>query len=278
MILENTDVISDEVLAYKKMGGGTIVECSIDGIGKDPTALKQISENTGVNVVMGTGYYLARVHPSDMSSKTIDDLKEKFLLELTVGVEGGIKAGIIGELGCSTNIDDNEVKVLKAAALAQKETGAAISIHPGYSKESPMQVADILEQAGADLSRVIIGHIDRGILEIEDMIALAKRGCVLEFDQFGWGCSFTHALTYDIVYPSDFARCYFIQQLVDAGFQDQIVIAHDIAFKSRLCKYGGTGYAYILTSIVPFMSKIGLSDEQINGCLIETPKRLLTIP
>lgn len=99
-----------------------------------------------------------------------------------------MKAGIIGELGCTTNITPNEEKVLKAGARAQRITGASISIHPGsdasvptltlpgYSKESPFTVINILEREGADLSRVIIGHIDRGILELDDMITLAKRG------------------------------------------------------------------------------------------------------
>lgn len=100
-----------------------------------------------------------------------------------------MKAGIIGELGCTTNLTPNEEKVLRAGARAQKKTGAAISIHPGtihleeftltlsgYSRESPVAILDVLENEGADLSRVVIGHIDRGILSFEDMVALAKRG------------------------------------------------------------------------------------------------------
>jgi len=42
-----------------------------------------------------------------------------------------VKAGIIGELGCTSNLTPNEEKVLRAGARAQKITGAAISIHPG---------------------------------------------------------------------------------------------------------------------------------------------------
>lgn len=92
----------------------------------------------------------------------------------------------------------------------------------GYSKHSPAQVLDILEAEGAALNRVIMGHVDRGLLDIEEMLRIAKRGCVLEFDQFGWGSSFTHALSYGIDYPSDFVRCAMIKQLVDAGFGNQV--------------------------------------------------------
>jgi len=71
--------------------------------------------------------------------------------------------GIIGELGCTTSITKNEIKVLKAAAIAQKKTGASISIHPGYSKQSPVDILDILEKEEADLTRVVMGHVDRGV-------------------------------------------------------------------------------------------------------------------
>jgi phosphotriesterase-related protein len=66
----------------------------------------------------------------------------------------------------------------------------------------------------ADLSRVVMGHVDRGILNEQQLHALARRGCVLEFDQFGWGCSYTHALQYGITYPSDFERCKMIKSML----------------------------------------------------------------
>ncbi|XP_019633861.1 PREDICTED: phosphotriesterase-related protein-like isoform X2 [Branchiostoma belcheri] len=149
--------------------------------------------------------------------------------------------------------------------------------HKCYSKESPVEVAQILRSSGADLSRVVISHVDRGILTVPDMIALAKQGCVLEFDQFGWGCSFTHALSHGIDYPSDFERCRMIRELRDAGFIKQVVLSHDIAFKTRLLRYGGEGYCYLLKNIVPYMLQRGLSEEDVDTMLVQNPKRLLTI-
>ncbi|XP_078597505.1 N-acetyltaurine hydrolase-like isoform X3 [Branchiostoma floridae x Branchiostoma japonicum] len=193
------------------------------------------------------------------------------------GTIGGVHAGILGELGCSTVLAQNEVKVLQAAAVTQQETGVAISIHPGYSKESPVEVAGMLRSEGADLSRVVISHVDRGILTVPDMISLARQGCVLEFDQFGWGCSFTHALQHGIDYPSDFVRCQMIRELRDAGFIKQVVLSHDIAFKSRLTQYGGEGYSYLLKNIVPYMLQRGLTEQDIDTMMVQNPKRLLTI-
>jgi len=47
-----------EALFYKWAGGDTIVELTNIGIGRDPLALARISRATGLNVVMGAGYYV----------------------------------------------------------------------------------------------------------------------------------------------------------------------------------------------------------------------------
>ena len=57
----------------------------------------------------------------------------------------------------------------------------------------------------------------------------------------------------------------------------QVVISHDLAFKMRLTKYGGSSYGYILKNIVPYMLKRGFTEQDITTMLVETPKRLLTI-
>ena len=80
---------------------------------------------------MGAGYYVDIVHPGDMDDKTESELADEITGQLTEGVDGtGIRAGIIGELGCSWPLTDNERKVLVAGARAQQATGAAILIHP----------------------------------------------------------------------------------------------------------------------------------------------------
>ena len=62
------------------------VDCTCGGMCGNPIGLKEISENTGVHVVTGTGYYLARVHPPEVSCLTVDQLAEKFVKEITSGI------------------------------------------------------------------------------------------------------------------------------------------------------------------------------------------------
>ena len=166
-----------EIGLFKAAGGGTIVDATTIGIGRDPVALVNVAKATGVNIVMGAGYYVDVVHPSDMDDRSEEQLASQIIDELTVGVgTTGVRAGIIGELGCSWPLTRNERKVLRAGAWAQKETGAAILIHPGRNPRAPFEILDILEDAGADGSRVIMGHLDRTILDTATLLEFADRG------------------------------------------------------------------------------------------------------
>ena len=68
-------------------------------------------------------------------------------------------------------------------------TGAPLIIHPGRDQQSPSHILDVLEAAGADLSRTVISHIDRTMFSDDALLQLAKRGCYLEYDLFGIECS-----------------------------------------------------------------------------------------
>ena len=76
--------------------------------------------------------------------------------------------------------------------------------------------------------------------------------------------------------PSDAQRMDFIKRLVDDGFGDRVVVAHDICTKHRLVKYGGHGWAHILEHIRPGLIRKGLSEKEVNNILIENPSRILT--
>mmetsp|Transcript_42295 Transcript_42295/g.70550 ORF Transcript_42295/g.70550 Transcript_42295/m.70550 type:complete len:202 (+) Transcript_42295:78-683(+) len=79
MVLEGDENVIEDVNRFKSTGGGCIVECSIDGIRTKghPGKLKDISSKTGLHVVMGTGWYLARTHPKDMTTRSSKALEDK---------------------------------------------------------------------------------------------------------------------------------------------------------------------------------------------------------
>ena len=265
----------DEVQRFKAAGGRTIVEATTFGIGRDPHGLVRIARATGVNIVMGAGYYVDAVHPNDMDDKSDSEIADEIVAQLTTGVDDtGVRAGIIGELGCTWPLTDNERKVLRGGARAQRETGAAILIHPGRDPAAPFEVLDVLAEAGADTRRVIIGHLDRTITDVDILLELARRGPYLEYDLFGWEVS--NYSPSDMDMPNDAQRIAFIERLVQEGHADQVVIAHDMCFKSRLASYGGHGYSHILENIVPRMRARGIPEGDIDSIVVANPARVLT--
>ena len=267
----------NEAMYYKREGGGTLVDATTIGIGRDPQALAKISRLTGVNIITGAGYYVDSVHPENMNDKTISQLEEQISNEVQKGIGNtGIKAGIIGEIGCSWPLTNNESKVLKAAAKAQKQTGASILIHPGRNSDSPFEILDVLSKSGADVSRVIIGHIERTIQDINVVAELAKSGCYLEYDLFGWEVSY-YPLSDEIDMVIDSQRINYISQLIDLGYENKIVIAQDIFSKHRTTAYGGHGYGHIIENILPRMAKSGMTPAIINKIITENPSNILTI-
>ena len=273
-LLDEETAIS-EALLFKRWGGKTIVDATTIGIGRDPRALARIARATDLNIVMGTGFYVDAVHPEDMDERTEAEVARQMVEEVTVGVDDtGVRAGIIGELGCSWPLTKNENKVLRAGATAQRETGAPILVHPGRDEAAPFEILDVLAAAGADLRRVIMGHIDRTVLDMGMIVDLARRGCYLEFDIFGRESSY-YPLS-DVDMPNDAQRIGFIKGLIEAGHTSQIVIAQDICTKDRLVKYGGHGYHHILENIVPRMREAGISQGDIDAILVANPARILS--
>jgi phosphotriesterase-related protein len=225
---------------------------------------------------MGCSYYVGATHPPAMDAKSEADITREIVAELRRGADGtGIRPGIIGEVGCSWPLLPTERKTLRASARAQRATGAPLMVHPGRHERAPQEIVAILEEAGADLGRTIMCHIDRTILRREPLRDLARTGCVIEYDLFGH----EHALyppNHAVDQPNDGMRLRFMRWLIDEGFGRQIVISHDIDNQIYLSRYGGPGYGHILENVVPLMRRRGFSREEIDAILIETPRRLLT--
>jgi phosphotriesterase-related protein len=106
-------------------------------------------------------------------------------------------------------------------------------------------------------------------------VALARRGCVVEYDFFGIETSNYWMGVADL--PTDWMRLRCIRRLFDAGLGDRIAVSHDICTRSRLRTFGGHGYAHLPRNVVPLMRDRGFSPAEIETLLVATPRRLLTL-
>ncbi|MBH1963408.1 MAG: aryldialkylphosphatase [Comamonadaceae bacterium] len=273
--LDEPDVAIAEIQDMKAAGGASLVDLTVGGLNPQPNRLAEVARATGVNIVMGCGYYVNDYQSPANHTRSADDFAREMIEQITVGAWGTqVRAGIIGEIGCQAPWTDLEKRVMDGAITAMQATGAALNIHPGRDADQPLEVTEFIRARGQSLERVVISHIDRTIFDDDRLLRLADTGCVVEFDLFGW--EQTAYPMSDIDMPNDGARLKMVKLLVDKGYRDQILISHDICTRTRLSRYGGHGYQHIFANIAPRMLRRGFTQEDVDTILISTPQRLLT--
>lgn len=272
LVLDDLDLAVAELAPFRQLGGGSVVDLTITGIRPQPARLRQVSEQTGLHIVAGGGCYTQRSHPPEVAALSEAQLLERLLHEIANGLDGtDVRPGIIGEIGTSSPVHPDEAKVLRVAAAAQAKTGLAVNVHVAIFRREALAALDILEDAGADSSRVVISHLD----EQPDTAyhrAVLERGAYVEFDTFGSESYFDGEGSAE---PSDRERVDCLIELLDAGFGDRLLISQDVCTKVQLLKYGGFGYGHILRSIVPRLRRRGVDEATVRKLLVENPARVL---
>ncbi len=266
-VFEDEEVMVRELQEFRQRGGSSMVEVTTREIGRNPVALRRISERSGVHVVMGSGWYREFGYPSEVAEKSSSELAQELIREIEEGVDGtGIRPGIIGEIGTGTgHILPGEERVFRAVALAQQKTGLAITTHTTRWGTLAMEQIAMLQEYGADLSRVVIGHLgDR--TDPRHLFPIAQTGVYVEVDNIGY-----------LDYQPESVRADSVAALVKEGFVKQILLSQDICQLSQLRYCGGVGYGYLLETFVPMLRERGVSEEEIGIMLVENPARVLTV-
>src|SRR2546430_882731 len=272
LVLDDFDVAVAELAPFRQLGGGSVVDLTTTGIRPQPAKLREVSERTGLHIVAGCGYYTQRSHASEVAALSESQLLERLLDEIANGLGGtDVRPGIIGEIGTSSPVHPDEAKVLRVAAAAQAKTGLAINVHVAIFRREALAALDILEAAGADLSRVVISHLDEQPNTAYHQ-AILERGAYVEYDTFGSESYFDGDGSAE---PSDRDRVDCLIELLDAAFGDQLLISQDVCTKVQLLKYGGLGYGHILRSILPRLRRRGVGDATVRKLLVENPARVL---
>ncbi len=263
--LLNDEALSvNELAALRKAGGTALVEVTTPDLGRDPEALCRVAEKTELHIIMGTGWYRQPFYPPEIDRLSTNELADMIIAELTDGVEGtGIPAGIIGEIGVHSDYATaQEERVLRAAARAQKATGAPLTTHASMYPVGLLQL-EVLKDEGADLSRVIIGHCDT-YLDQSYHLAILEAGAYVQFDTVGRN----HM-------NPDSRRARAFVELVRLGWRDKLLLSSDRCHRSDLCAFGGVGYDYVFTGFFDLLRAMGIDDETLDTITIENPRRAL---
>jgi len=250
---------------FADAGGRTIVDVTSRNLGRNPEGLVQVAKATGLNIVMGCGWYREPYYDEEVYEKSTNELADGIVREIDHGVrDSGIRPGIIGEIGCwRANIAPSEERSFRAAARAHKATGLTITTHAAHTPVGLKQL-DLLEDEGVDLRRVIVGHCDTHP-EADYHEAIAKRGAWVEFD-FIRG-----------IYEWEMEKeVRLITEFVRRGYLNQLLLSHDVCMKTHLKAYKGGGYEYLLARFVPRLLGKGITQEEIDVITRDNPRRALS--
>ena len=256
------------IIGEIKIAGQEGVACIVDGghadMGTNFDYLKKIAESTPVHIVASGGYYMQRVYPPDIASKSEDQIAEGLAKE---AIEK--RFGAFGEIGENPNaaMSEEERKVFRAVGKAHMRTNLPIFTHNAYGtgpnvpKDAGLYQLDVLESVGVKPQSVAIGHtccLDDPSAEVISRIA--KRGAFVGFDRVTGGSV-----------PDD-KKVIMIRAFLEAGHADKLLICSDFTGRRTPAR---PGYGNTVTVFLPKLRAAGVPEDTIHMIAVDNPRRFL---
>ena len=260
------DCYTETVAEFKKLyeyGVRRIVDVTNDGMGRNPEYVTNVEKETGIRIVHSTGFYKEPFLPERVYTQSVQELADWMIGEIRNGIDGGVRPGMIGEIGTSKNaMMEMEKKVFDASVIAAKETGLPIYTHTTLGTYAPEQAA-YFKATGLPMDRIVLGHLDL-CGDLDYIRRVLDSGICIGFDTVGKNNYFPDA-----------KRVEFLLALEAEGRLDQIVLSEDLTRKSHLKYKGGIGYCYLFETFLPMLKEAGLKQESLDKMLIHNPARIL---
>ncbi len=273
-LLNDVEKVCKELKEVFQLGGRTMVDAMPANCGRNVSELAEVSQKTGINIVAPTGIHLEAYYPVDhwRYHYSEDQLTALFVDDITLGIDRNDyanpievdrtehKAGLIKLATGDDKITAHQEKIFHAVVNAHKITGAPILTHTNYGTLAMEQV-ELFSRLGADLSHVVLSHVDR-YKDVGYNRALLQTGVKVEYDSaFRWSAG-EENWTYKLL------------EALLPEFPNQITVGMDAARNTYWKSYGGQpGLTFLLTTFVDELEKMELS-QYFNALFVNNPKRL----
>lgn len=271
-----------ELRRLAEAGGRTIVDV-MPSPERRISWYQEIADQVDLQIVLSTGYYLERLMPSEALERSLDEMAERMIQELTEGIGGStVRAGVIKVAGNLPQLTSWEIKVMRAAARAQRATGVPICTHACAGARTQF---DTLVGAGADPERIYLSHVEaefgwegRSLREEAKYLEeIARRGGSLFFNNFEFQFDTPHE---DMMY--------LMHYLCDKGYEHRVLYGMDTNFwvddngqiwleaQREHPETAVRVYSYTFTGAQELMRKWGFTDAHFHTFLVENPRRLFS--
>lgn len=248
----------------------TIVDVTTIDLGRDIRLLEAVSRGSGVNIICATGTW--RDIPRVFWTATPDDIAPLYIREIQQGIEDtDIKAGVIKVANDMGGVTAEGEIILRAAARAHKATGVPISTHTWAPERVGEQQVAVFEDEGIDLNRVYVGH-SNDTDDLDYLIGLLEKGVWIGLDRYPGR---PEVLDWE-------ARTQTAYRLIEAGYAHRIMLGHDWSVALLIAlrearkardEANPDGYLFITRRVLPRLSELGASDDDISKVMIDNPRR-----
>ena len=267
--------LSDPILAAaeledaKAVGTRSVIDLTTVDIGRDPAKLRALSQATGVNIIMGTGWYVHKTYPDSIAFTSTNGLVETLLEEIEDGV-GGVYPGVIGEIGIANEtIEAREERVFRAVARVHRTTGLPIFIHQQRTFSGPLALEILLEE-GVEPNRVVFCHMD-SITDFESHERAVELGVWLSYDRIqGWDLVF-QLRPWEVEH-----RIELLRRARQDSYLNRILLSTDCCVLGDLRRYNGPGYAYTHGDFAEILRTEAFTESELHGLFQSNPKSVLT--
>ena len=247
-------------------------------LGRDAAFLKEISEETGLQLVVATGIYTYEELPQYFVNRDVDHMADCFVHDIEKGIQGtDIKAGFLKCAADAQGVGENVEKVHRAVARASVQTGAPIMAHSRPASDTASRQVEIFVEEGVDPSRVQIAHTG-DTDDVEYIERLLATGVWIGMDRYGL----------DMFLPTD-RRNATVTELLARGHADRMFISQDFCAtidwfpeeaEEMLYEQGAVRRDWSMTlvfeEVVPALREAGvLTDEHFQTIFVDNPRRWL---
>ena len=161
--------VLEDLKIFKEFGGGSIVENTTHGISRNLKLMYDVATNVGINVIAGTGHYLAMTQQPETLNMTVDEMVDMYTKEIVNGIDLklnktetiNMKCGFIGEVGSAYPIADFEKRSILATAEVQSNLKCGVSFHPHRTPTAPFEIMRTYLEAGGAADKCVMSHLDR---------------------------------------------------------------------------------------------------------------------
>jgi predicted metal-dependent phosphotriesterase family hydrolase len=275
--LDSVEKTIQEVRSFMAVGGRAAVEMTCLCFGRNVKKMAEVARQTDFHIVASTGFHRPQYYMDSHWRFFYDEdqLARLLIDEIDQGMDqnqynGPIidrtdaRAGVIKIATGYYVIKPEDERVIRAAAIAHRETGIPIFTHTEEGTLGLEQV-EMLGSLGVAPTHITVGHYDRNPdFYLHDQ--LAKTGCFLQYDTPSRRKYFPEAHFVDL-----------LRKMVEAGHGKQILWGGDLARPSYQCAYGGgPGLKYILEDFIPRLRKEGFTEDVIADVFVNNPAAALS--